>query len=123
MSYIDVIVAPVAAGTTREQYREFAAATSAIFLDAGATRSFDAWADDVPHGEVTDFYRAVGIEGDEGLAVGFIEWPDKATRDAGMKTAMEDPRMQPGTTPMPIVGKRMIFGGFAMLHDETRGQR
>ena len=119
MSYIDAIVAPVAAGVTREQYREFAAATAGVFLDNGAIRSFDAWADDVPHGEVTDFYKAVGIEDGEGLAVGFIEWPDKATRDAGMAKAMQDPRMQPGEgSPMPIVGKRMIFGGFATLHDQ-----
>ena len=118
MSYIDAIVAPVAAGVTREQYRDFAAHTAGVFLENGATRSFDAWADDVPRGEVTDFYKAVGIEDGEGLAVGFIEWPDKATRDAGMAKAMQDPRMQPGATPMPIVGKRMIFGGFEAIHDQ-----
>jgi uncharacterized protein YbaA (DUF1428 family) len=44
-----------------------------------------------------------------------IEWPDKATRDAGMKKMMEDPRMDPAINPMPFDGKRMIFGGFAPI--------
>lgn len=118
MSYIDAVVVPVAAGVTKEQYREFAAVMAGVLLDHGATRSFDAWADDVPRGEVTDFYKAVRIERGEGLAVGFVEWPDKETRDAGMAKAMQDPRMQPAATPMPIVGKRMIFGGFATIHDQ-----
>ena len=28
---------------------------------------------------------------------------------------MADPRMQPGTNPMPFDGKRMIFGGFVPI--------
>jgi uncharacterized protein YbaA (DUF1428 family) len=49
------------------------------------------------------------------VAFSWIEWPDKATRDAGMKKIIEDPRMDPstpGNLPMPFDGKRMIFGGF-----------
>ena len=44
------------------------------------------------------------------------EWPDKATRDEGMKRVMDDPRMGPDN-PMPFDGKRMIFGGFAPVVD------
>jgi uncharacterized protein YbaA (DUF1428 family) len=47
----------------------------------------------------------------------WIEWPDKATRDAGMKKMMEDPRMDPKTNPMPFDGMRMIYGGFAPILD------
>ena len=32
-----------------------------------------------------------------------------------MKALMADPRMQPGTNPMPFDGKRMIFGGFVPI--------
>lgn len=117
MSYIDGIVAPVPAGTTREEYRAFAELSAAVFRDAGAIRVVDAWADDVPHGQTTDFYRAVAAEEGEALVFGWVEWPDKDARDRGMAAAMADPRMQPGTTPMPMVGKRMIFGGFAVVHD------
>ena len=47
----------------------------------------------------------------------WIEWPDKATRDAAMGRMEElmktDDRLNPEKNPMPFDGKRMIFGGFA----------
>ena len=52
------------------------------------------------------------------LAFSWVEWPDKATRDAAMKKMIEDPRMNPsipGSPPMPFDGKRMIFGGFEQV--------
>jgi len=49
----------------------------------------------------------------------WIEWPDKATRDAGMEKMMKDPRMNPETNPMPFDGKRMIFGGFQPILELT----
>jgi uncharacterized protein YbaA (DUF1428 family) len=39
------------------------------------------------------------------VAFSWVEWPDKATRDAAMKKMMEDPRMEPstpGNPPMPF---------------------
>lgn len=72
----------------------------------------ECWGDDVPHGKQTDFYRAVEARDDEAVLFSWIEWPDKATRDAGMKNVMEDPRMDPNN-PMPFDGKRLIYGGFA----------
>lgn len=118
MSYIDGFVAPIRTGVTREEYHAFAAGFSPMFLEHGAVRVVETWADDVPRGEVTDFYRAVGSEDGETVVLSWIEWPDRAARDAGMKKVMEDPRMQPGDTPMPFVGKRMIFGGFDVLLDD-----
>ena len=47
----------------------------------------------------------------------WIEWPDKATRDAGMQKMMNDPRVDPKTNPMPFDGMRMIFGGFQPVVD------
>ena len=44
-----------------------------------------------------------------------IEWPDKATRDAGMEKMMKDPRMDPANNPMPFDGKRMIYAGFVPI--------
>ncbi len=35
-----------------------------------------------------------------------------------MKKVMEDPRMNPASNPMPFDGKRMIYGGFAVLVHE-----
>ena len=71
----------------------------------------------MPDGKVTDFRRAVQATGDEAVVFSWIEWPDKATRDAGMekmKTNMKsDPRLDPQTNPMPFDGIRVVFGGFA----------
>ncbi len=67
-----------------------------------------------------DFRKAVKATRDESIVFSWIEWPDKATRDAGMaklEAMMKnpdnaDPRMDPEKNPMPFDGKRMIFGGF-----------
>ena len=59
---------------------------------------------------------AVEAKDDEAVLFSWIEWPDKATRDAGMKKVMDDPRMDP-SNPMPFDGKRMIFGGFSPVLD------
>src|SRR5690606_37726869 len=96
----------------REKFIEHARKFDPMFIEFGATRVIEAWGDDVPEGKVTDFRRAVQATADETVAFSWVEWPDKATRDAGMKKMMEDPRMDPAANPMPFDGKRMIFGGF-----------
>lgn len=110
MSYIDGFVIAVPAAN-RQAFIDHAQAVDALFLEHGALRVIEAWGDDVPEGKRTDFRRAVQAEADEAVVFSWIEWPDKAARDAGMKACMEDPRMK--TLPaMPFDGKRMIFGGF-----------
>jgi len=54
----------------------------------------------------------VQAKDDESVVFSWIEWPDKATRDAGMEKFMKDPRLD-AVGAMPFDGKRMIFGGFA----------
>ena len=115
MAYIDGFVIPVR-NDDKQAFIDFAREFDPIFLEHGATRVIECWGDDVPHGKQTDFYRAVAAKEDEAVLFSWIEWPDKATRDAGMKKMMEDPRMDPSNPdnpPMPFDGKRMIFGGFA----------
>ena len=48
---------------------------------------------------------------DEAIVFGWVEWPDKATRDAGMKALMEDPEMQRHANAVRR-HSAMIFGGF-----------
>ena len=117
--YIDGFVVPVQEGKT-EAYRDLAAKMSKYFREQGATRVIEAISDDVPKGEVTDFYRAVKAEDDEKVVFSFIEWPDKATRDAGWAKMMaEDPGKG---EPMPFDGKRMFWGGFENIHDTAKAQ-
>ncbi len=119
MSYIDgfVIAVPKA---NKQAFTQHANTGDGMFMELGATRILECWEDDVPDGQQTDFRRAVQATADEAVVFSWVEWPDKATRDAAMAkmTAMMDgsaevdPRMDPAKNPMPFDGKRMIFGGF-----------
>ncbi len=111
MPYIDGFVIAVP-NANKEKFIAHAREFDPLFLEYGATRVIEGWGDDVPEGKVTDFQRAVQASADETVAFSWVEWPDKATRDAGVKKMMEDPRMDPEKNPMPFDGKRMIFGGF-----------
>ena len=111
MAYVDgfVIAVPTA---NKAQFIEHAKKGDAVFLDHGATRILECWGDDVKPGKQTDFHRAVQAKADETVVFSWIEWPDKATRDAAMDKVMKDPRLDPKVNPMPFDGMRMIFGGF-----------
>jgi uncharacterized protein YbaA (DUF1428 family) len=114
MAYVDGFVMAVPTAN-KEKFIEHAKKGDAVFLEHGATRILECWGDDVPDGKVTDFKKAVQAKKDETVLFSWVEWPDKATRDAGMKKAMEDPRMKPENNPMPFDGKRLIYGGFSPI--------
>ena len=116
MPYIDGFVTPVQAGVDADTYATFAAKAATIIKSFGALRLVEAWGDDVADGKVTDFRRAVAAQAGETVVFSWIEWPDKATRDAGMAKMMDDPRMAELGDP-PFDMKRMIFGGFRVLVD------
>ncbi|MDJ0758606.1 MAG: DUF1428 domain-containing protein [Woeseiaceae bacterium] len=115
MSYIDgfVLAVPTA---NKQKFIEYARSVDTIFTELGATRVVECWADDVSEGEVTDFPKAVQATQEETVVFSWIEWPDKQTRDAAMKTMMsedfKDDRMDQSKYPMPLDGKRLIYGGF-----------
>jgi uncharacterized protein YbaA (DUF1428 family) len=115
MAYIDgfVIAVPKA---NKQKFIEHANKGDSVFIELGATRILECWGDEVPDGKVTDFRRAVQATEDEAVVFSWVEWPDKATRDAGMAKMTDptnnDPRMNPESNPMPFDGKRMIYGGF-----------
>lgn len=115
MSYIDSYLIPVPA-KNKQAYIDMAKKAHPLFLEHGAMRVVETWGDDLPKGKVNDFYTAVIAEEDEAVVYGWVEWPDKATRDAGNKKIMADPRMQMGNE-MPFNGARMIYGGFTPLLD------
>lgn len=112
MPYIDgfVLAVPTA---NKQKFIDHAKTGDSVFVEHGATRILECWGDDVPDGKQTDFKRAVQAKADESVVFSWIEWPDKATRDAGMEKAMKDPRLTPENNPMPFDGMRLIYGGFA----------
>lgn len=120
MRYVDGFAIAVASAD-KEKFIAYAKGFTSFFLDHGALRLMECWGEDVPHGQQTDFHRAVQAKDDETVVFSWIEWPDKATRDAAhasMGEAMKtDPRFEPERNPMPFDGRRMIFGGFVPVLD------
>ena len=110
MAYTDLFVAPINA-TRKEDYAAFCQTTQRMILDAGAIACSDFWADDVPDGKLTSLPLAVKLEEGEVVTMGWITWPDKATRDAAWAKMMEEGAHME----MPFDGKRMIHGGFVPL--------
>ena len=113
--YTDGFVVPVPEGK-KDAYRELASKMAKVFRQHGANRVVEAIADDISHGQVTDFYRAVKAEEGETVIFSFIEWPDKQTRDDAWAKIMNDESMKPEGE-MPFSGQRMFWGGFEPIVD------
>ncbi|MCF8878675.1 DUF1428 domain-containing protein [Hyphobacterium sp. SN044] len=119
MTYFDGFVIAVPSGK-KDEFVRHAEVIDPLFIELGALRVHECWGDDVPDGKMTDFRRAVQAKEDETVVFAFVEWPDKATRDAGFKKMESmmhtDDRFNPEKNPMPFDGKRMIFGGFQSVY-------
>lgn len=121
MTYVEgfVLAVPTA---NKEAYRSHAAQAAPLFHEFGARRLVENWPDDVHVGKVTDFPRAVQQKDDEETLFSWIEYPDRAARDAANAKIMSDPRMEAMGCEMPFDGKRMIFGGFRAIVEEGSGR-
>lgn len=113
MTYVDgfVVVAP---SENKDRYIAHADAARGLLEEFGAVRVVEAWGDDVPRGEINDLWQAVDARERETVLFSWIEYPDKATRDAAGQQMMSDPRMEQ-LGPMPFDGQRMIYGGFEVI--------
>jgi uncharacterized protein YbaA (DUF1428 family) len=114
MPYIEGFVAAVPTAN-KDEYLKHAREASVYFKQLGATRMVECWGDDVPKGVLTDFYKATQAKDDETPIFSWVEYPDKATRDAANKRMSEDPDM--GGITMPFDAKRMFWGGFEQILD------
>ncbi|MET0364513.1 MAG: DUF1428 domain-containing protein [Sphingobium sp.] len=118
MTYVDgfVIAVPTA---NKQKFIDHAEKGDSLFMELGAVRVLECWGDDVPDGKQTDFRGAVKATAEETVVFSWIEWPDKATRDAAMGRMDElmktDDRFNPEKNPMPFDGGRMIYGGFSPI--------
>jgi uncharacterized protein YbaA (DUF1428 family) len=116
--YTDGFVVPVPEDKVAA-YQALAAKMAKVFRQHGATRVIEALSDDVPHGKVTDFYRAVKAEDGEKVVFSFVEWPDKDTRDQAWGKIMADESLKPEGD-MPFNGQRMFWGGFEPIFDTAK---
>jgi uncharacterized protein YbaA (DUF1428 family) len=72
-------------------------------------------ADDVPYGKLTSFPRAVKAKKGETVVFSWAVYKSRKSRDAILKKAMADPRLQMDMKNSPFDMKRMIYGGFKTM--------
>lgn len=117
MSYFDFFLLPLLPQHENE-YKQQIKIFAEVMKEFGLLYYCETKADQVPHGEVTDFYRAVAAVGEETVVAGFGIWPDKETRDRAWSEGMNDPRMKSLDGHKRLFdGKRMVYGGFAPLFE------
>ena len=125
MSYIDCFLAPVPRAN-KAAYEKLAKLSASVVKEHGALSVMECWLDESGPGAETyhgaearqsqveygSFAKAAGARQGETVVVSYVEWPDKATRDAGMEKVTKDPRMQFGDQAPAFDGRRLIAGGF-----------
>lgn len=125
MSYIDCFLAPVPRAN-KLAYEALARISAQVVKEHGALSVVECWLDEAGpdatsyHGAETrqsavaygSFVAAAGARQGETVVLSYIEWPDKAARDAGMEKVTSDPRMQFGDQPPAFDGARLIAAGF-----------
>jgi len=118
MTYIEGFVIAVP-NANKQKFVDHAHRGDTVFLEHGATRILECWQEDVAKGHTTDFFGAVGAKDDESVVFSWIEWPDKARRQAMAERmddiATTDARLDPAKNPMPFDGARLIYGGFEAI--------
>lgn len=125
MSYIDCFLAPVPRAN-KAAYEELARLSAKVVKEHGALSVMECWLDEsgpdaeTYHGAETrqtqveygSFVKAAGASQEETVVVSYVEWPNKAARDAGMEKVTNDPRMQFDGQSPAFDGRRLIAGGF-----------
>lgn len=125
VTYIDCYLVPVPLAN-RVAYEELARVSARVLQEFGATRVVECWLDDsgpeatsyhgdearLPSDHYGTFIQAAGARKGETVVMSFVEWPDKATRDAGMEKVTRDPRMRFDAQPPTFDGRRLIAAGF-----------
>lgn len=113
MNYVDFIVVPLKKGKESE-YKKMCESFATFMKEQGLISYCEAVADDVPHGKVTDFYRAVQATDDDTVVAAFCTWPDKGTRDQAWAGFMNNPK-EASPSGALFDGKKMFYGGFKPL--------
>lgn len=130
--YVDCFMTPVPKAN-RSKYEQLARVSSEVVRENGAMRVVESWLDEsgadasTYHADTArqesesygSFLRAAGARQDETVVVSWVEWPDKATRDAGMERVMADPRMQFDDRPPVFDGLRLVAAGFVPMLDDS----
>ncbi|MDO5527848.1 MAG: DUF1428 domain-containing protein [Paracoccus sp. (in: a-proteobacteria)] len=116
--YYQAFITPVPTAN-RDAYAKLADHVyETMFAPNGCLGTVEAWAEDVPRGSATDFWRAVDAREGEEVVFAWTAWPDRATCDAAAE-AMGAASSDEPHPEMPFDGMRMVWGGFVPVFDET----
>jgi uncharacterized protein YbaA (DUF1428 family) len=133
MTYVDGYLTPVRP-EMRDEFMALSARMAAVYQEYGALRIVDCWLDDAPQdpaafhaegardaledGAARTFRDAADAGDREVVVLSWMEWPDKATRDAGLARVLADPRVQPREDDVVVFdGRRLVAGGFHVIAD------
>lgn len=114
MSYITGFLTPVKIAD-KDRYIESARKSWPAFQKYGCLEQVETWGEDIPPGKVTGFDLAVKLEEGEVPVFSWLRWPDRATADKCWAEMQNDPDFQ--NMDMPFDGKRMMWGGFALVFE------
>jgi uncharacterized protein YbaA (DUF1428 family) len=114
--YVDGFLVPVPRKNL-QAYRRMAQKAGRIWREHGALDFVECVADDVKPGKVTSFPQSVKLKPGETVVFSWIVYKSRAHRDRVNKKVMADPRLKDMMDPnaLPFDGKRMMYGGFAVL--------
>ena len=116
MAYITGFLTPVKT-ENKDRYIESARTSWPMFKGYGATAQIENWGVDVPDGKLTSFPMAVKLQPGEVVVFSWLQWPDRETADAAWAKMESDPAF--ADMDMPFDGKRMMWGGFEAIFEET----
>jgi uncharacterized protein YbaA (DUF1428 family) len=133
MTYIDCFLVPVPR-SNKAEYEKLALISSDVLREYGALRTVECWldetgpdastyhADDARQSADTygTFAAAANAKDGETVVMSWVEWPDKRSRDEGMKKVMADPRMLFDDIEPVFDGSRLIAAGFRPMLDHSR---
>jgi uncharacterized protein YbaA (DUF1428 family) len=114
--YVDGFVLPVPKRNL-DAYRRMARKSGKIWREHGALEYRECVAEDVQPGELASFPQSVAVKRGETVVFAWIVFKSRAHRDRVNAKVLKDPRMDQKT--MPFDSRRMIYGGFDVIVDES----
>jgi uncharacterized protein YbaA (DUF1428 family) len=114
MAYVDGFVIAVPRQNI-DAYKAIASKAGEVWMEYGARAYVECVGDDVPHGKLTSFPRAVQAKEDEVVVFSWILYDSREERDEINAKVLADPRIKGSMADMPFDSKRMIYGGFRTM--------
>lgn len=102
-----------------EAYKAWAKASAALFREYGCLEIVDAWEDNVPDGQQTDFRRAVAAKPGEKIVLSWQVWPSRAEMEQAEAQIAKDSRFDIPVE-IPFDHRRLILGAFNPIHSMGR---